>query len=451
MSSIKKYFGTDGIRGKVGVAPITPEFALKLGWAVGQILAKDGCGYVTLGKDTRLSGYMLESALEAGLVASGVGVYRLGVMPTPGIAYLTRHLKAKAGIVISASHNGFEDNGIKFFGPQGFKLPDSTEWLIEDQLEHPLKTVGSAQIGRILHIADATTQYRAFCQNSFPQDLTLNGLKVVIDCANGAMYHIAPQVLIALGATVEVLANQPDGYNINHQCGSVAPQQLQQRVLAVNADLGIAFDGDGDRVILVDEYGEVVDGDEILFILACAYAKRGLLKGGVVGTLMSNLGLEHALLKKGFAFQRAQVGDRYVLDSLKMLGWNLGGEASGHIVCLDQTTTGDGMIAALQVLVELKYSQQSLHTLKQQMHKLSQILINVPALQGMEVIATPKVKAALKQAEQSLNHKGRILLRPSGTEPLIRIMVEGEEQSQVQKVAQYMAKIVTQVAKQPIN
>ncbi|MCS5710484.1 phosphoglucosamine mutase [Candidatus Berkiella aquae] len=448
MSEQRKYFGTDGIRGRTGVPPITAEFALKLGWAVGQVLAQDGKGTVLIGKDTRISGYMLAAALEAGLIASGLDVYLLGPMPTPGIAYLTRSLGAQVGVVVSASHNPYYDNGIKFFSAEGKKLPDSIESKIESFLEKEMTTVSAQQIGRAKIRSDAAARYIEFCKSTFLKKYDLKGIKLVLDCANGATYHIAPHIFTELGAKVITINHQPDGFNINEECGSTAPESLQKAVIENKAELGIAFDGDGDRVIFVDHKGEVVDGDELLYIIARGYAVRGELNGGVVGTQMSNLGLENALAELSIPFIRTKVGDRYVMDALMQQGWCLGGEGSGHIICLNKTTTGDGIISALQVLGQICQSEQSLHELKKGMVKCAQVLLNVPVQSGQQVVQNERVQEACNKAQKALASEGRILLRPSGTEPLVRVMVEGEDRERIERVAQEIAAIVSEVAKE---
>lgn len=437
----RKYFGTDGIRGKVGEFPITPEFVLKLGWAVGRVLARGDGGKVVIGKDTRISGYMFESALEAGLSAAGVDILLLGPMPTPAIAYLTRTLHADAGIVISASHNPFEDNGIKFFSSDGTKLPDEVEQAIEAELDKPMEMAPPASLGKARRVTDAGGRYIEFCKSTFPNTLDLKGITVVIDCANGATYHVAPDVFRELGAKVLLMAAEPDGLNINVDCGSTHPGQLQEAVLKQGADLGIAFDGDGDRVLMVDHEGNLVDGDELLYIIATA---RNSSEGipGVVGTLMSNLGMEHALKQAGIGFVRAKVGDRYVMEKLKQYGWSLGGEGSGHLICLNCTTTGDGIIAALQVLRAIVEQGKSLVELKSGMSKYPQALINVRLNERCDVMGLPAVQEAVKQAETELAGRGRILLRPSGTEPLIRVMVEGEDATLVGQLAEQLAETV---------
>jgi phosphoglucosamine mutase len=445
MKTIRKYFGTDGVRGKVGGTAVNPELVLKLGWAVGKVLANGKRKKVIIGKDTRISGYMLESALEAGLSAAGVDVCLVGPMPTPAIAYLARTLGACVGIVISASHNQFDDNGIKFFSADGFKLPDSVEIAIEQKMDETMETVSSRDLGKASRIPDAPGRYIEFCKSTIPPSVRLNGLKVVLDCANGAAYHIAPSVFHELGAEVVVLADKPNGFNINENCGSTYPEMLQEKVKAHSADIGIALDGDGDRVILADHLGELVDGDEILYVIAKDRLQRGHLKGGVVGTVMSNLGLEQAMETLGVEFVRAQVGDRYVMEALTSRGWKLGAEPSGHIVCLDKISTGDGIIAALQVLHAMQNSGRTLHDLKKGIQKCPQVMLNVPVKNAREVLINPKVKSLLASLEHDLSNQGRILLRPSGTEPLMRIMVEGKNQHMIESCAQSMEKLVIEL------
>ena len=438
----RHYFGTDGIRGKVGQYPITPDFVLKLGWAVGRVLAGDGNRKVVIGKDTRISGYMFESSLEAGLAAAGVDTLLLGPMPTPGIAYLTRTLHANAGIVISASHNPFDDNGIKFFSAEGTKLPDEVELAIEAELDKDMQTQDSAHLGKAARVSDAAGRYIEFCKSTFSPKLNLNGLKIVVDCANGATYHIAPKVFNELGAEVIAIGDDPDGMNINDACGSTHPDLLQEAVRGQKADLGIAFDGDGDRVMMVDRQGNLIDGDELLYIIARERQQSDKLVGGVVGTLMSNLGLEHALAQNNIPFVRAKVGDRYVMEQLLLNDWRLGGENSGHIICLDRTTTGDGIIAALQVLAAMVKSEQKLDELLAGMEKYPQTLVNVRLDKQMDVMSLPPVQDAMQAAEQQLADTGRILLRPSGTEPLIRVMVEGQDRTVVETLANDLAEVV---------
>jgi phosphoglucosamine mutase len=434
----KKYFGTDGIRGKVGEYPITADFMLKLGWATGRVFAKEG-GFVLVGKDTRISGYMFEAALEAGLSAAGVDTRMLGPMPTPGIAYLTRTLRAKAGIVISASHNPYYDNGIKFFSVNGTKLPDELEYQIEQYIDAPMTTVESAKLGKVKRISDAAGRYIEFCKATVPPHLDFRGMRIVVDCANGATYHIAPHVFSEVGAEVVTVGADPDGVNINDECGATKPENIAAKVLEYRADLGIALDGDGDRLIMVDHKGEIVDGDELIFIIAKSMLDEGKLKGPVVGTLMTNLGMEHALKSLGVPLLRAKVGDRYVMELLSEQKGTLGGEGSGHIICLDKTTTGDGIVAALQVLAEMRRTGKSLHELKSGMKKYPQVLINIRTeikvnLEGNEVI-----KKAVETVEKKLGDKGRVLLRASGTEPLIRVMVEGVNEDDVLKYANQLA------------
>ncbi|MBP7177904.1 MAG: phosphoglucosamine mutase [Moraxellaceae bacterium] len=435
----RKYFGTDGVRGKVGETPITPEFALKLGWAAGKALARNGQSWVVMGKDTRLSGYLLESALEAGLSAAGVSVRLLGPMPTPAIAYLTRAFHADAGIVISASHNPYYDNGIKFFGPDGMKLQDEVEESIEDWLDQPMQITAPDALGKAMRQDDARGRYIEFCKSSFPFHFNLRGLKIVLDCANGAAYQVGPSVFTELGAEVIKLACAPDGLNINHECGSTHPETLQQAVVEHEADLGIAFDGDSDRVLMVDRHGQLVDGDELIVIIAQERMATGNGVKGVVGTLMSNLGMEIAVREMGLEFVRAKVGDRYVMAELQSRGWTLGGEASGHILCLDKTTTGDAIIAALQVLSAMVRTHKPLHELRGGMQKLPQVLINVRVGRRSDPMTHSPVVAAVKAAEERLADRGRVLLRASGTEPLIRVMVEGADQSLVATLAEELA------------
>jgi phosphoglucosamine mutase len=440
----KKYFGTDGIRGTVGKGSINPEFVLKLGWAVGRVLTKESRGKVLIGKDTRISGYMFESALEAGLTAAGTDSLLLGPMPTPGIAYLTRTLHADAGIVISASHNGYQDNGIKFFSSKGTKLSDEMELAIEAELEKNIECVDSASLGKATRVGDAAGRYIEFCKSTVPSQFSLKGTSIVIDCAHGATYHIGPSVLDELGATVITLGTSPDGLNINKDCGSTQPEALQQAVISYKADLGIALDGDGDRLIMVDHKGEIVDGDELLYIIACSRLSEGVLNGAVVGTLMSNLGLEVALNRKGIDLKRANVGDRYVMEILIKEGWILGGESSGHIICLDRTTTGDGIVSALQVLDAIQRSGLTLHELKSEMNKYPQQMENVRVSGKVDLEGSDLIKQAVRQAEDELGDRGRILLRPSGTEPLVRVMVEGEDGNQVARLTKQLASTVKQ-------
>lgn len=442
----RKFFGTDGVRGRVGDGPITPEFILHLGWAAGRVFAREGHGQVLIGKDTRISGYMFESALEAGLSAAGMDVRLLGPMPTPAIAYLTRTFHANAGIVISASHNAYFDNGIKFFGPNGHKLPDAIEQEIEKELANPIQTVDSADLGKASRVEDAAGRYIEFCKSTVAHGLMLTGMKIVVDCANGATYHVAPQVLEELGASVTAIGVEPDGCNINKGCGSTHTEKLRTAVLAEGADVGIALDGDGDRIIMIDHKGEEVDGDEILYVIAESRFHDESLHGTVVGTVMSNLGLEHALRNKDIDFKRAAVGDRYVIEMLLRGGWTLGGESSGHIICLDRTTTGDGIVSALQVLATMVKSGRSLHELKSGMSKYPQTLINVPVSNGFKLDDSKTVKDAMADAESTLADHGRILLRASGTEPVLRVMVEGDDAKQVDMVAKELAAVVENAA-----
>jgi phosphoglucosamine mutase len=438
----KKYFGTDGIRGEVGKYPITPDFMLKLGWATGRVFAEEGNGFVIVGKDTRISGYMFESALEAGLSAAGVDTKLLGPMPTPAIAYLTRTLRAKAGIVISASHNPYYDNGIKFFSTEGTKLPDELEHKIEHYIDSPMSTVESAKLGKASRLKDAGGRYIEFCKSTIPNTLDFKGLRIVVDCAHGATYHVAPCVFDEIGADVISVGVEPNGLNINDKCGATKPKFLAEKVIEFRADLGIAIDGDGDRLIMVDHKGEIVDGDELIYIIAKSNQKIGKLKGDVVGTLMSNLGMEHALKKLGINLLRANVGDRYVMEMLKKNKAIIGGESSGHIICLDKTTTGDATVAALQVLTEIQQTGKSLHELKSGMQKYPQVLLNVRINKKVNIDEVEEVTKAVKAVEKKMGEKGRVLLRSSGTEPLIRVMVEGENESDVNKYANELAEVV---------
>jgi len=438
---MRKYFGTDGIRGPVGTPPITADFVLKLGWAAGKTFSPSGGGTILIGKDTRISGYLFESALEAGLASAGVHVTMLGPMPTPAVAYLTRAVSADAGIVISASHNPFSDNGIKFFSSEGRKLPDEIELEIERLIDEPMTTVASADLGKADRMNDAVGRYIEFCKTTFPKSLNLKHLKLVVDCAHGATYKIAPAVFQELGAQVIAIGCSPDGLNINEGFGATSPEALAARVVQEGADLGIALDGDGDRLVMVDHRGEVVDGDELLLIIALHQQSKGLLTGGVVGTLMSNLGLEVALKDHGIGFARALVGDRYVVAKLLQEGWRLGGEGSGHILCLDQATTGDGVVSALQVLRAIADQGKTLAELKSAMTKFPQVMINVRAVSA-RVMENESVRSAVRDVEAELGDKGRVLLRPSGTEPLIRVMVEGEDAQQVTNLAGQLAAVV---------
>jgi phosphoglucosamine mutase len=435
----KKYFGTDGIRGKVGEVPITADFLLKLGWAAGRVFAKEGNGFVLVGKDTRISGYMFESALEAGLTAAGVDTQLLGPMPTPGIAYLTRTLRAKTGIVISASHNPYYDNGIKFFSVHGTKLPDDIEEKIESYIDSPMTTVESAQLGKAKRIGDAAGRYIEFCKASVPTRLDFSGLKIVVDCANGATYHIAPHVFSEVGAKVISIGVEPNGLNINEECGATSPAKLVATVLQHKADFGIALDGDGDRLIMVDHKGEIVDGDELIYIIAKSRLAAGQMSGPVVGTLMTNLGMEHGLKRLGLPLLRANVGDRYVLEMLTEHKGILGGENSGHIICLDRTTTGDGIISALQVMAEMERTGENLHELKSGMQKYPQILINIKTTKKIDIGSNELIQRSMRAVEKKLGDSGRVLLRASGTEPLIRVMVEGDQDELVRNCANQLA------------
>ncbi len=440
----KKYFGTDGIRGRVGKGVITPEFMLKLGWAAGKVLGNGHGGKILIGKDTRKSGYMFESALEAGLVAAGVDILLLGPMPTPAIAYLTRTFHAQAGIVISASHNPHFDNGIKFFGANGKKLPDETELAIEAMMDQAMVTVEPDKIGKAARVEDASGRYIEFCKSSVPFSTSLRGLKIVVDCAHGATYQTAPKVFRELGAQVVTIGNQPDGLNINAGVGSTSPALLQETVVKEKADLGVALDGDGDRVIMVDHEGNEIDGDSILYIIATSRQQSGSMQGAVVGTVMTNLGLEHALRDKGIALTRTSVGDRFIIEELEKQSWIIGGEPSGHIICLDRTTTGDGTISALQVVAEVAASGQSLKDLASQMNKYPQDLINIKLGNGnaRELMSHDDINRAVREAEVELASNGRVLLRHSGTEPLMRVMVEGQDAEQVRRLAETIADAV---------
>jgi phosphoglucosamine mutase len=451
----KKYFGTDGIRGKVGEHPITPEFIMRLGYAAGRVLtaidsnlAPGAHPTVLIGKDPRISGYMLEAALEAGLTAAGVDTLLTGPMPTPAVAYLTRALRLQAGIVISASHNPYYDNGIKFFSAEGAKLGDEIEHAIEAELDKPMKVMESAKLGKARRLDDAAGRYVEFCKSTFPNNMHLRSLKIVLDCANGATYHVAPPVFHELGAEVIAIGNQPNGLNINLDVGSTHPKALQKAVVEHKADLGIAFDGDGDRVMMVDSLGNLLDGDQLLYIIALSLYAKGKLKGGVAGTLMTNLALEHALAKHQIPFARAKVGDRYVLELLNEKNWQLGGENSGHILTLDKHTSGDAIIAALQVLSALKQSGKTLVQMQAELVLYPQVLINVSyqpkSNQTKLDLNTPQIQNAVQKAETELNGAGRVLLRASGTEPKIRVMVEGQDKKLVQKLAEEIAEIVKQ-------
>lgn len=437
------YFGTDGIRGRVGQAPMRPDFLLQLGWAIGQVLTSNGRPRVLIGKDTRISGYLLESALEAGLSAAGVDAYLVGPMPTPAIAYLTKSMAFDAGIMLSASHNPFEDNGVKLFNRDGFKLDDTLEAELEHIIHLPMQMVEPARLGKAYRIEDALSRYLNFCRQTLPADLSMHGLTLVVDCANGSNYYLAPKLLTEFGANVKAIGDKPDGVNINAACGSTHPQLLQKHVCLQKADVGIAFDGDGDRLIMVDNQGTIIDGDQLLYILAKHTKQQGTLQGGVVGTLMSNLGLELALKKEGIPFKRSKVGDRYVLEQLKHENWLLGGESSGHILNLAWSTAGDALIAAIQILAILIETGKSLAELASSLHKYPQHMINVTR----ECALTSNINEALvglvTQYEQQLGDKGRVLLRPSGTEPLIRVMVEGENPQKIIAIAEALANDVS--------
>ncbi|MBI3148015.1 MAG: phosphoglucosamine mutase [Betaproteobacteria bacterium] len=449
----RKYFGTDGVRGKVGELPITPELVMHLGYAAGKVLLgheqAQGPGAekpaVLIGKDTRISGYLLEAALEAGFSAAGVDVLLTGPLTTPGVAYLTRALRLSAGVVISASHNPFEDNGIKFFSASGTKLPDAVEHAIERELESPIRCVPSTQLGKARRVNDAAGRYIEFCKSSYPNELDLKGLKLVVDCAHGAAYNTAPEVFHELGAEVLAIGNHPDGVNINAGVGATAPKSLQERVLVEKADLGVALDGDGDRLVMVDAQGASYDGDQLLFLIARHRQAQGSLKGGVVGTLMSNLGFEHALDRLGVPFARAAVGDRYVLELMQQQGWQLGGENSGHIICLDKHSTGDGIIAALQVMHVLRASGRTLAEATAELAMYSQTMINVRFEAGKrwkQWADNARIRAAQSAAEAELHQRGRVLLRASGTEPVLRVMVEAREAADATRLAEQLAATV---------
>ncbi len=452
----RKYFGTDGVRGRVGEFPITPEFVMHLGYSAGKVLAaadwhlaQDERPAVLIGKDTRISGYMLEAALQAGLLAAGVDVYLAGPVPTPAVAYLTRALRLQAGIVISASHNPFEDNGIKFFAGSGCKLPDETERAIEAGLEGPLVTMPSASLGKARRIDDAAGRYIEFCKSSFPYSLDLRGLKLVVDCAHGAAYHIARNVFHELGADVAAIGVQPDGRNINDGYGATSPANLQKAVGEHQADLGIALDGDGDRLVMVDADGTLYDGDQLMYVIARHRQSLGTLKGGVVGTQMTNLAFEHAMQRLGIPFARARVGDRYVMELLQQNGWQLGGENSGHIICLDRHSTGDGIVSALQVLHALRSNQQTLAQALDGLALYPQVLLNVRVAKRDDCLKHPDVLAAVSAAETAFDGKGRVLLRPSGTEPILRVMVEADNGAEVRRWAEFIAQAVRRVAQVP--
>jgi len=437
----RKYFGTDGVRGRVGDHPITPDFAMHLGYAAGKVLAEEGHGMVLIGKDTRISGYMFESALEAGFSAAGIDIGLLGPMPTPAVAYLTRTLRAQAGVVISASHNAYHDNGFKFFSAEGKKLPDTWEQKVEALLDPPIQTVESSKLGKARRVDDAAGRYIEFCKSSVPMRFSLNGLRLVLDCANGAAYATAPHVFEELGAEVITVGREPDGLNINLEVGSTYPEKLAKLVSEYRADLGVALDGDGDRCIMVDGEGAVVDGDLLLYIIATSRQQSGELHGPVVGTLMTNLGLEHAFQKKSIPFMRAAVGDRYVLELLQQHGGIIGGESSGHMLCLDRTTTGDGIVSVLQVLYEVVESGKTLAELTAEVQRYPQKMINV-RLRDCKVKSTAIIESAVVDVEQRLGERGRVLLRPSGTEPLVRVMVEGQDAGEVNALTEELAEVV---------
>jgi phosphoglucosamine mutase len=448
----RQFFGTDGIRGVVGQDPITPDFFIRLGFAIGSILVKNNTDKkikhpsVVIGKDTRVSGYMLESALEAGFIAAGVNVYLTGPMPTPAIAYLTKALRSQAGIVISASHNPFPDNGIKIFSEAGEKLPDSFEKEVELALNQPVKTVLPHDLGKAKRVDDAPDQYIEFCKSTFPESLNLRGLKIVLDCAHGATYHVAPKIFSELGADVITIGNEPDGFNINLDVGSTNPQTIKEATLKHKADLGIAFDGDGDRVVMIDHLGHVVDGDQLVLVIARALQQKNQLKGGVVGTLMTNMAIEKALDDLGIEFVRTHVGDRYVLETLREKGWSIGGENSGHILTLDEHSTGDAIIASLQVLKSLRLLNQSLHDATKDSPLYPQVLINVETNKKIDLENNKSIQDAIRNVESKLNDKGRVLLRASGTEAKIRVMVEGEDMEAVKNHAKFIADKVKEVA-----
>lgn len=439
---MRKFFGTDGIRGKVGAGKMTPELALKLGWAAGRVLSRIGTKKVIIGKDTRISGYLFESAMEAGLSAAGLNVMLMGPMPTPAVAYLTRTFRAEAGVVISASHNPYYDNGIKFFSTDGSKLDDEVELEIERELEKTLECVESHLLGKVSRIDDAAGRYIEYCKGNFPAEHTLNGLKIVVDCAHGATYHIAPSVFRELGAEVIAIGDKPNGININHEVGATSMGKIRETVIAEKADLGIALDGDGDRIMMVNRHGKVIDGDEILYILACDAQDRGVLKGGVVGTLMSNLGLDLALKARDIPFARSKVGDRYVMELLKEKEWRIGGENSGHILNLDHGTTGDGIVAGILVLAAMCRKQATLEELTEGIKMLPQVLVNVRFEGSHDPLKADSVLNAQAEVEAKLGERGRVLLRKSGTEPLIRVMVEGDVASDVKAHANYIAEAI---------
>ncbi len=449
----RKYFGTDGVRGRVGEAPITPDFVLRLGYAAGKVLAEANHDprdrdrpAVLIAKDTRISGYMLESALEAGFCAAGVDVLLVGPMPTPAVAYLTRALRLQAGVMISASHNPYDDNGIKFFSGHGNKLPDELELAIEAHLDEPMQTKPSARLGRVRRIDDADGRYIEFCKSTFPTELDLRGMRLVVDCANGAAYHIAPPVFHELGAEVIAVSNQPNGFNINDKCGATHTAAMRAAVLEHHADLGIALDGDADRLMMCDADGKVYDGDQLIYVIAKHRKQAGIMRGGIVGTLMTNLALEHALAKLDVPFARAKVGDRYVLELLQEKNWDCGAENSGHIICRDKHTTGDGIVSALQVLSALASQKTTLKKYAAELTLYPQILINVKTQKGFDFRAHASIQDAVTAAEKDLDGSGRVLLRPSGTEPVLRVMVEGKEDLRVKSWAEKIAQSVRTAA-----
>ena len=448
---MRKHFGTDGVRGTVGHSPMTPDFVLRLGYAAGKILSqKDSHSAVLIGKDTRISGYMIESALEAGFSAAGIDVHMCGPMPTPAVAYLTRALRLTAGVVISASHNPYPDNGIKFFSGDGFKLPDDTEARIEAEMDRPMGCNEAAKLGKVWRVDDAPGRYIEFCKSTFPTQLDLKGLKIIVDCANGAAYHVAPHVFHELGADVASIGAEPDGFNINEQVGATSPKQLISEVQRQKADLGIALDGDADRVLMVDGAGRSYDGDQLLYVVASHRARDRRNAGkvsGVAGTLMTNFAFEKAMARLGISFGRAKVGDRYVLELLREKGWLLGGENSGHLICLDKHTTGDGIVSALQVLHAMRESGRSLAELTAELVMFPQVLVNVAVPRGFQWEKHEGIRRAQADVEQSLNGKGRVLLRPSGTEPVLRVMVEGEPREAIESAAKSIADAVKQAAR----
>jgi phosphoglucosamine mutase len=442
----RRHFGTDGVRGTVGSSPMTPEFVMRLGYAAGKVLSgQEAHPAVLIGKDTRISGYMVESALEAGFSAAGVDVHMTGPVPTPAVAYLTRALRLSAGVVISASHNPYQDNGIKFFSGDGFKLPDRTEAAIEAEMDKPMGCNAAAQLGKVRRRDDAGSRYIEFCKATFPGELDLKGMKIVVDCAHGAAYAIAPSVFHELGADVSAIGVRPDGMNINDGCGATTPSFLQREMIRQKADIGVALDGDGDRVVMVDAAGRIYDGDQMLYAIAKHRAGREK-PAGVAGTLMTNLAFENAMRRLGIPFARARVGDRYVLELMREKRWQLGGENSGHIICLDKHTTGDGIVSALQVLQAVRQSRRSLADLTAELVMYPQVLVNVEVPKGFEWNKSPAIVKAQEAAEQSLNGKGRVLLRASGTEPVLRVMVEGEPREAIESAAQSIASAVRSAA-----